>query len=132
MGTLGKVQGQMAQDGYAVDWATIGKRLWRDGMGERGADSIIYMKGQPPQPQAQPPKINISLSGELDPYMAQQLATPQPPPPPGPMNPAPSQSGQVPQGPPPPASPEQGQRQDSRQLSETGPSPALLGTGAQG
>ena len=42
--TLGSIQGlpqQLAAQGKKINWVAIAKRLWREGLGERGADSII-------------------------------------------------------------------------------------------
>jgi hypothetical protein len=85
LGVLGKIAPLLQQDGKKVNWGLIGKRLWREGMGERGAETIIQdmskddallamiMKGQVQKPD--PPKKTISLSGPISAELADQLAT---------------------------------------------------------
>lgn len=145
LGTLAKVYPSMIQQGWDIDFGVLGKKLWRDGMGERGADSIIIPRTPPPPPPPPPPKVSIALSGQLMPVLAQQLAgtapgiqSPQPPPggqggppQPGPGRGTPGGTNPGSGGPtaPAPASPEQGQAQDTRAMAESGAGKLLSGLG---
>jgi hypothetical protein len=121
LGQLSKIYPSMRQNGWDIDFGTIGKRLWRDGLGERGADTIILRKPpDPPQPpQSGPPKVSVSITGQdIGMELSQALALsgepqlqggPQGPPPQGP-----------PPGAQPPGPPQQapgGAMQDQQQMS---------------
>jgi hypothetical protein len=77
LGQFAKIYPSMRQNGWDIDFATLGKRLWRDGLGERGADTII-LRSPPPAPtppQSEPPKISVTIPGDLlHPALAQALA----------------------------------------------------------
>ena len=85
LGTLAKLQPFMQQDlamhGKRVNWEGLLVRVWRDALGERGADSIIVpmtpqeMQAVQAQQNARPvPKVSVSLKGELDPLVSKDLA----------------------------------------------------------
>jgi hypothetical protein len=85
LGTLAKLQPFLQQDlatkGKRINWEGLLKRVWRDGLGERGADSIIVdmtpqeiQAMQAQQNQRPVPKVSVSLKGELDPLVSKDLA----------------------------------------------------------
>lgn len=85
IGTLGKLGPQLQQDlaakGKRINWEAILKRVWRDGLGERGADSIVVdmtpqeIQQMQAQQNARPvPKVSVALKGELDPIVSKDLA----------------------------------------------------------
>jgi hypothetical protein len=87
------VQQDLAGKGKKVNWEALYKRVWRDGLGERGADNIIIdmtpeeieaMKAAQNKPE--PPKVSVSVKGEIDPILATELAAGVPP---GSTNPVP-------------------------------------------
>ncbi len=41
LGSIPDLPNQLAAQGKKINWVAIAKRLWREGLGERGADSII-------------------------------------------------------------------------------------------
>lgn len=51
---LPKIGPLMQQQGVGINWPLFGRRLWRDSMGERGADSI-FIQLPPPMPGTVPP-----------------------------------------------------------------------------
>jgi len=80
------VSADLAAKGKKVHWEALYKRVWRDGLGERGADNIIIdmtpqeiqaMQAQQNKPE--PPKVSVSLKGDIDPLLAAELAAGQPP-----------------------------------------------------
>ncbi len=80
------VSADLARKGRKVNWEALYKRVWRDGLGERGADNIIVdmtpQEIQEMQRQAAtppPPKVSVSVKGEIDPLLASELAAGQPP-----------------------------------------------------
>jgi len=134
LGQLSKIYPAMRQNGWDIDFGTLGKRLWRDGLGERGADTIIISKppDPPPQPQSDPPKISVSISGQdIGPGLAQHLAlsgepglrqggprgAPQGPPRPPQGPPRPPGPGSQPAGP--QQAPAAGPAQDQQQMTRT-------------
>ena len=85
IGTIGKlgpvIQQDLAQKGKRINWEALLKRVWRDGLGERGADSIIVdmtpqeVQAMQAQQNARPvPKVSVSLKGDLDPIVSKDLA----------------------------------------------------------
>jgi hypothetical protein len=78
LGALAKIHPAMEKAGYTLDFPVIGRRLWRHGIGERGADTIIVPAPPPPPPpvpHSEPPRISISLTGDnLGPELSQALA----------------------------------------------------------
>ena len=90
MQVLGKIAPQMVPDlaakGKRVNWEALWTRVWRDSLGERGADNIIIdMTPQEIEEMRQkaatppPPKVSVSLKGEIDPLLSEELAAGQPP-----------------------------------------------------
>lgn len=136
----GKLYPAMSQQGWELDFGTLFKRIWRDGIGERGADTIVYKKAPqppPPPPPPPPPKVSVSLSGDVDPMTAHVLAIqgqqPQRPPATqlqgqaqGAAAPRPGGGGAVA---PAPATPEQSERQMSRGMAESNVGQMMAGTG---
>jgi hypothetical protein len=66
LGQLSKMFPQLQQQGWTLDFGSLGKRVWRDALGERGADTLFVKMpppppgmppgpGQPAPPGAQPP-----------------------------------------------------------------------------
>lgn len=103
LGQFAKLFPAMNEQGWTFDFGTLGKRVWRDGLGERGADTIIIRNPNwtPPVP-GQPGQAQGATPGQPGTGGAQPLA---------------------------PATPEAAQRQLSRGMSETGAAPQLTGIG---
>ena len=86
LGVMGKIGPTVTQDlaerGKRLNWELLLKRMWRDSLGERGADSIITqmspeeieaMKAKKEQSQQIPMKGSVSLKGDLSPEAALDL-----------------------------------------------------------
>ena len=74
------LQQDLAAQGKKLNWELMATRMWRDALGERGADSIVIpMTPQDMQNMAQAqqaaskPKVSVSLKGEIDPVVARDL-----------------------------------------------------------
>ncbi len=85
LGMLAKLGPTLTQDlarkGKRINWEYALERVWRDGLGERGADSIIIdmtpqeIQQMQAEQQARPvPKVSVALKGELDPIVSKDLA----------------------------------------------------------
>jgi len=113
LGQIAKIYPAMLQQGWQIDFGTLFKRLWRDGLGERGADTLVTRS--PIYQQFQ----QFMVANGIDPNTGQPMA-----PPPGQ---APLRPGTPPPGPgggggaqaPAPASAEQAERQMGRQMTES-------------
>jgi hypothetical protein len=130
LNTIGKIYPQMVTDGWKVDFGTLGKRIWRDGMGERGADTIFYRDPVWEQIQQMAEAQGLVLNPDqlrqmMMMVMQQQQAQA------GQPGQAQGATASRPSGPgaSAPATAEQSERQMSRGMTEAGVGPTLSGLG---
>ena len=129
LGQFGRLYPLLVQQGWDVDMAHLLKYIWREGIGERGAETLIIQR-----PPAPPP-----MPGAPGPPGAPGQPPPPGGPPPGggqpgasaPRPPARAPVGGNPPGPPnaPPGTDEQVQRQMARRESESQLGQTMAGTG---
>lgn len=112
MGQFAKLYPAMKEQGVEINFELLAKRLWRDALGERGADSIIQ---------------RTALWAQFQQFLQMNGLGPdgQPLQPAQPGAPTPGGGQQAPA----PATPEQGQRQDARGMVENGVGPMMNGLG---